>query len=125
MLKIRSCWILQCEPLSGFGFRRGGYRCVCKPGYRYPWWHNGPFLGWEIEQATKEEYENSFDCLTIGGKLSYFLEHTFSEIKVKGIEYVVFVLSLIMNVRSLTHWQFLDRMSRLNVNWFIKNCNIT
>lgn len=52
-----------CEPISGFGFRRGGYQCVCLPGYYYPWWHDGPFQGLEIEQATKEEYEYGFDCL--------------------------------------------------------------
>ncbi|XP_014776491.1 uncharacterized protein LOC106873574 [Octopus bimaculoides] len=54
-----------CEPLSGFGFRRGGYMCACLPGYKYPWWHDGPFLGVEIEAATKEEYENGFDCLKV------------------------------------------------------------
>lgn len=52
-----------CEPISGFGFRRGGYQCVCLPGYYYPWWHDGPFQGWEIEQATAEEYEFGFDCI--------------------------------------------------------------
>ncbi|XP_052086791.1 uncharacterized protein LOC127724053 [Mytilus californianus] len=56
-----------CETLGfeGWGFRRGGYQCACQPGYYYPWWHDGPFLGEEIEQATKEEYENGFDCLPI------------------------------------------------------------
>ncbi|GFN84632.1 hypothetical protein PoB_001113800 [Plakobranchus ocellatus] len=54
-----------CEPLMGFGFRRGGYQCVCNPGFFYPWWHDGPFLGVEIEEATQEEYAVGFDCLTI------------------------------------------------------------
>ncbi|XP_005104597.1 uncharacterized protein LOC101847514 [Aplysia californica] len=54
-----------CEPLMGFGFRRGGYQCVCLPGYYYPWWHDGPFLGMEMEQATREEWEVGFDCLTV------------------------------------------------------------
>ncbi|GAB1603596.1 uncharacterized protein LOC115222177 [Argonauta hians] len=54
-----------CEPLSGFGFRRGGYMCACLPGYKYPWWHDGPFLGVEIESATKEEYDNGFDCIKV------------------------------------------------------------
>ncbi|KAL3881426.1 hypothetical protein ACJMK2_027869 [Sinanodonta woodiana] len=53
-----------CEPLSGWGFRRGGYQCMCRPGYYYPWWHDGPFQGWEIEQATEEEYRTGFDCLS-------------------------------------------------------------
>jgi hypothetical protein len=60
----------QCETLGfeGWGFRRGGYQCACQPGYYYPWWHDGPFLGEEIEQATREEYEAGFDCLPIYGK---------------------------------------------------------
>ncbi|ESO93259.1 hypothetical protein LOTGIDRAFT_119445 [Lottia gigantea] len=53
-----------CEPLSGFGFRRGGYQCACMPGYYFPWYHDGPFLGLEIEEATREEYEGGgFDCI--------------------------------------------------------------
>ena len=65
---MAACWVLQCEPLMGFGFRRGGYQCVCQPGYYYPWWHDGPFQGLEIEQATYEEYQYGFDCLSVGGK---------------------------------------------------------
>ncbi|CAG5116099.1 unnamed protein product, partial [Candidula unifasciata] len=54
-----------CEPLMGYGFRRGGYQCVCNPGYYYPWWHDGPFLGIEIEEATKDEWEVGYNCLTV------------------------------------------------------------
>uniref|UniRef100_A0A5K3FVG2 G-protein coupled receptor 158 n=1 Tax=Mesocestoides corti TaxID=53468 RepID=A0A5K3FVG2_MESCO len=55
-----------CVPLSGFGFARGGYECVCQPGYRLPMQQNGPFRGIDIEQATELEYQNGFDCLPIG-----------------------------------------------------------
>ena len=58
--------VFQCEPLYGWGFRRGGYRCMCKPGYRYPQYQNGPFMGAEIESATEEEYQNGFDCIPVG-----------------------------------------------------------
>ena len=27
---------MQCEPVSGLGFRRGSYRCLCKIGYYFP-----------------------------------------------------------------------------------------
>lgn len=54
-----------CEPLYGWGFRRGGYICMCKPGYRYPPWQYGPFLGIEVDSATEEEYRNGFDCVPI------------------------------------------------------------
>jgi len=57
--------LLQCEPLYGWGFRRGGYICMCKPGYRYPPWQYGPFLGIEIDSATEEEYRNGFDCVPV------------------------------------------------------------
>ena len=53
----------------GFGLKRGGYQCVCKPGYYYPWWHDGPFLGIEIEQSTWAEYNYGFDCLAVQGCL--------------------------------------------------------
>ncbi len=53
-------------PLSGYGFARGGYVCVCQPGYRLPMQQNGPFRGIDIEQATEIEYQNGFNCLPIG-----------------------------------------------------------
>lgn len=28
--------IIQCVAISGLGFRRGSYRCVCKRGFYYP-----------------------------------------------------------------------------------------
>ncbi|CAF1255091.1 unnamed protein product [Adineta steineri] len=55
----------RCEPLIGFGFRRGGYQCLCQPGYRYPPYQDGPFKGYIIEKATQEEYVNNFDCLKV------------------------------------------------------------
>lgn len=56
----------QCVPLSGFGFRRGGYECVCQPGHRLPYMQHGPFQGVDIESATEEEYRAGFDCLPVG-----------------------------------------------------------
>ncbi|CAF4520114.1 unnamed protein product [Rotaria sp. Silwood1] len=55
----------RCEPLFGFGFRRGGYQCLCRPGFRYPPYQDGPFKGYIIEKATQEEYANNFDCFKI------------------------------------------------------------
>jgi hypothetical protein len=55
----------RCEPLFGFGFRRGGYQCLCQPGFRYPPYQDGPFKGYIIEKATKEEYAHNFDCLKV------------------------------------------------------------
>jgi len=54
-----------CEPLDGWGYRRGGYKCMCSPGYRAPQWNRGDFMGEDIESATEEEYKNGFDCLPV------------------------------------------------------------
>ncbi|XP_076766742.1 uncharacterized protein LOC143433330 [Xylocopa sonorina] len=56
----------ECEPLYGWGFRRGGYQCRCKPGFRLPNVVRRPYLGEIIERATQEQYYNGFDCSRIG-----------------------------------------------------------
>lgn len=56
----------ECEPLHGWGFRRGGYQCRCKPGFRLPNVVRRPYLGEIIERATQEQYYNGFDCSRIG-----------------------------------------------------------
>ncbi|KAK9874683.1 hypothetical protein WA026_005503 [Henosepilachna vigintioctopunctata] len=56
----------ECEPIHGWGFRRGGYQCRCRPGYRLPFHIRRPYLGEIIERASDEEYYNGFDCLKIG-----------------------------------------------------------
>ena len=57
---------LQCSPLSGFGFQRGGYACSCKAGHVLPPGQHGPFQGVDIEAATQEEYEEGFHCIPEG-----------------------------------------------------------
>lgn len=52
--------------MDGWGFRRGGYQCRCKPGYRLPSVVRRPFLGEILERASSEQYYNGFDCLKIG-----------------------------------------------------------
>lgn len=54
-----------CEPVHGYGLRRGGYQCRCKPGYRLPKQTRGPYLGELIERATDFEYKQSFGCVKI------------------------------------------------------------
>ncbi|KAG8237072.1 hypothetical protein J437_LFUL005179 [Ladona fulva] len=56
----------ECEPLHGWGFRRGGYQCRCQPGYRLPNFVRRPYLGEIVERATSEQYYNSFGCEKIG-----------------------------------------------------------
>ncbi|THD27998.1 Fras1 extracellular matrix protein [Fasciola hepatica] len=65
-LRVPTNKTIKCVPLTGFGFRRGGYECVCQPGHRLPANQNGPFRGVDIEAATEEEYKNGFDCLPVG-----------------------------------------------------------
>ena len=46
----------QCIPISGLGFRRGSYRCMCKRGFYFPntdletKWYNGSVLEDEYEK---------------------------------------------------------------------------
>ncbi|XP_075679611.1 uncharacterized protein LOC113789532 [Dermatophagoides pteronyssinus] len=56
----------ECEPLHGYGFRRGGYQCRCRPGFRLPKTIRTPFKGERIERATKNEYDKAFRCSKIG-----------------------------------------------------------
>lgn len=61
-----SKFIFQCEPIHGWGFRRGGYQCRCRPGFRLPTVTRRPFLGEILERATSEQFADGFDCLKIG-----------------------------------------------------------
>lgn len=54
-----------CEPIHGFGLRRGGYQCRCKPGFRLPKHLQGPYLGELLERATDSEYRDGFQCQRI------------------------------------------------------------
>ncbi|XP_071438971.1 uncharacterized protein [Hetaerina americana] len=56
----------ECEPIDGWGFRRGGYQCRCQPGYRLPSFVRRPYLGEIIERATTEQYYSGFNCDKIG-----------------------------------------------------------
>lgn len=54
-----------CEPIHGYGFRRGAYQCRCKPGFRLPKHIRAPYLGELIERATDFEYKQGFECQKI------------------------------------------------------------
>lgn len=54
-----------CEPVHGYGFRRGGYQCRCRPGYRLPKYVRSPYLGELVERASDYEYKQGFHCLKI------------------------------------------------------------
>ncbi|XP_053605432.1 uncharacterized protein LOC128672355 [Plodia interpunctella] len=56
----------ECEPIHGWGFRRGGYQCRCAAGHRLPGVVRRPYLGEIIERATADQYYNNFDCVPIG-----------------------------------------------------------
>ncbi|KAK8391598.1 hypothetical protein O3P69_017257 [Scylla paramamosain] len=54
----------QCESVTGLGFRRGGYRCQCHPGYYLPRPGPGYFSGEEIETAySARQSLDAFRCL--------------------------------------------------------------
>ena len=56
-------FLLQCKNVAGYGFRRGGYVCPCRPGFHCPREIDPPFRGNVIEKATDEEYEKGFECV--------------------------------------------------------------
>ncbi|KAI1308698.1 putative G-protein coupled receptor [Halotydeus destructor] len=56
----------ECEPIHGYGFRRGGYQCRCKAGFRLPNIVRTPYLGEMVERATESEYRAGYDCDKIG-----------------------------------------------------------
>lgn len=58
----------ECQPIDGWGLRRGGYQCRCKPGFRRPSGVQRPFSGESIEEASDEQLSNGFDCLKIESK---------------------------------------------------------
>ena len=63
--------LLQCEFVSGLGFRAGSYRCACKPGYYFPnvTAHDKYFNGSVIEVAAADQSNSyhsnpdSFQCI--------------------------------------------------------------
>lgn len=56
-----------CEPTNGHGFRRGGYKCVCRPGYRLPEGQIKVWDGVELESAEKNLYNDptNYQCVEI------------------------------------------------------------
>ncbi|KAK8781648.1 hypothetical protein V5799_017011 [Amblyomma americanum] len=56
----------ECEPVHGYGFRRGGYQCRCRPGFRRPRIVRNPYHGELIERATEHDYRTGFHCEKIG-----------------------------------------------------------
>lgn len=54
-----------CEPIHGYGLRRGGYQCRCKPGYRLPRYVKGPYIGEIVERASETERKQGFSCKKI------------------------------------------------------------
>lgn len=54
-----------CEPIHGYGFRRGGYQCRCKPGFKLPKHVRGPYLGELVERASDFELRQGFHCQKI------------------------------------------------------------
>ena len=52
--------------------------CECRPGFRYPEYIQGPYMGVAIERATEDEYNTGFHCLPNGGVLIFSLPPSLS-----------------------------------------------
>lgn len=57
---------LQCDPITGLGFRRGSYKCVCKIGFYYPdtkaeyRYYNGTIIEDEYEKLLMVSVKHLF-----------------------------------------------------------------
>ena len=100
----------ECEPIDGYGFRRGGYQCRCKSGHRLPKVARNPFLGKIIETSTKQQFKKGFICEKVG---NIAVRTQNAEKKTKAI-----ASQLIGQVRTLTG---LNKNSshRLDANTFV------
>ncbi|GFN94730.1 fras1 related extracellular matrix protein [Plakobranchus ocellatus] len=78
-----------CKHKMGYGFRRGGYVCVCKSGWRYPFFIERPFQGDNVEQATEEEYYNGFQCTPTDYRLVLPVVDQLSGVSIEGTGVVV------------------------------------
>ncbi|KAL8589311.1 hypothetical protein ACOMHN_052314 [Nucella lapillus] len=58
-----------CKHKIGYGFKRGGYICHCKPGYTYPWNLKLPYQGDNLEQSTDTEFKDGFKCTPVDYRL--------------------------------------------------------
>ena len=60
----------QCEEISGLGFRRGSYKCVCKPGFYFPLHLNVNssaryFNGSDLEEEYAKILEVRMSCQSV------------------------------------------------------------
>ena len=64
--------LFQCEPIANQGFKRGSYRCTCKPGYYFPDSNsntkafNGSVVEEEYDKQQKglrSSYDDEFECV--------------------------------------------------------------
>lgn len=56
----------QCKHVSGKGFKRGAYVCICNSGYSYPPRVGPPWKGGDYEKATEFEINVGYNCRPTG-----------------------------------------------------------
>ncbi|KAK9305101.1 hypothetical protein QLX08_003781 [Tetragonisca angustula] len=115
----------ECEPLHGWGFRRGGYQCRCKPGFRLPNVVRRPYLGEIIERATQEQYYNGFDCSRIGWihKMPVQWEKAKPELREKYLEQYYYYRNYSIGPETLRSEQInIDQTLKFILSINSKNC---
>ncbi|GIY87594.1 hypothetical protein CEXT_418131 [Caerostris extrusa] len=81
----------ECEPVHGYGFRRGGYQCRCLPGFRLPKVIRNPFLGEIVERAPYDQYRKGFNC--------------------EQISYLMVMTQNIERLSEIERWKYINRQS--------------
>ncbi|XP_043509525.1 uncharacterized protein LOC122528461 [Frieseomelitta varia] len=115
----------ECEPLHGWGFRRGGYQCRCRPGFRLPNVVRRPYLGEIIERATQEQYYNGFDCSRIGWihKMPVQWEKAKPELREKYLEQYYYYRNYSIGPETLRSEQInIDQTLKFILSINSKNC---
>ncbi|GFS50117.1 g-protein coupled receptor [Trichonephila clavipes] len=81
----------ECEPIHGYGFRRGGYQCRCLPGYRLPKVMRNPFLGEIVERSPYDQYRKGFNC--------------------EQINYLMVMTQNVERLSEIERWKYISRQS--------------
>ncbi|CAG7835947.1 unnamed protein product [Allacma fusca] len=111
----------ECDPLDGYGFRRGGYQCRCKPGYRLPYVDRRPYLGEILERSQEQAYRRYFDCEKIGWiqKMPVQWEKAPADIREKYLE----LYPIYRNFSNMTFDHSVTKDKQVNADALIRFIN--
>lgn len=105
----------ECEPIHGWGNRRGGYQCRCVPGHRLPSVVRRPYLGEILERASDEEIKSGFECSKIG-----WVRHRLQDWDRAPYSVREKYMDMFYNYRNVTSGSAALHTSKLNIDQALK-----